>query len=206
MQILTPPGEMAFVSVFRPAEAMEEGKDPQYQLTLVWDADEPALDALEEAIEKVATAKWGKKASAMLKSGQLKTPLRDGEEREADWLQGKRFLTARSSEKPDVVDEDVQDIIDTKEVYAGAIGRMDVWLYAFEKRGNKGVSAILNNVQKLGDGERKGGRRRASEAFESSAPNRSSRRRGKARTEEDEEEAPRSRQSSTRAGARRARR
>ena len=75
------------------------------------------------------------------------------------------FLTARSSDKPGCVDEDLEDIIDTNEVYPGAIGRMDIWLYAYDKAGNKGIGAILNNVQKTAPGERKDGRQSASEAF-----------------------------------------
>lgn len=167
MQVLTPKGEFAFPSVFRPARPMEgsEGKGDQYQLTLLWDEDDPKLKKLQAKIEEVAIAKFGAKAKQMLEKGQLKNPLRDGEERNADWLEGKKFMTARSNDRPDVVDADLDDIIDERKVYAGAIGRMDVWLYAYDKAGNKGVAAILNNVQVLEEGERKGGRRSADEAF-----------------------------------------
>lgn len=166
MQILTPKGEFAYVNVFRPGEPMEgSDKDPQYQLTVIWDEDDPKLQKLEDKILEVAKAKFGAKAEQMIAKGQLKTPLRDGSERDTDFLQGKKFMTARSNDRPDCVDKDLEDIIDSKEVYPGAIGRMDVWLYAYDKAGNKGVAAILNNVQKLEEGERKGGRRSASDAF-----------------------------------------
>lgn len=167
MQILTPAGEFAFPSVFRPAPPMEgsQNREPQYQLTILWDEDDPKLKKLRDKIKEVAVAKFGAKAEQMLEKGQLKNPLRDGNERNADWMEGKVFLTARSTDRPDVVDADLEDIIDSSQVYAGAIGRMDIWLYAFDKAGNRGVAAILNNVQKLDDGERKGGRRSAEEAF-----------------------------------------
>lgn len=166
MQVLTPKGEFAYVNVFRPGEPMEgSDKDPQYQLTVIWDEDDPKLQKLEDKILEVAKAKFGAKAEQMITKGQLKTPLRDGSERDTDFLQGKKFMTARSNDRPDCVDADLEDIIDSKEVYPGAIGRMDVWLYAYDKAGNKGVAAILNNVQKLEEGERKGGRRSASDAF-----------------------------------------
>lgn len=167
MQVLTPVGEMAYPAVFRPAPPMEgsAGKDPQYQLTLVWDEDEPKLKKLKAKIVEVARAKFGAKAEQMLEKGQLKNPLRNGDDRDVDWLEGKVYLTARSNERPDCVDADLEDIIDSKEIYAGAFGRMDLWLYAFDKAGNRGVAAILNNVQKTDDGERKGGRRSAADAF-----------------------------------------
>lgn len=168
MQTLTPVGEMAYPSVFRPAAPMEGNTSgvPKYQLTLVYDEDDPELKKLERKILEVATAKFGAKAKQMLERGQLKSPLRHGDERpDTEWLEGKKFLTARSEDRPDVVDFDLEDIIDQKEIYAGAEGRMDVWLYAFDKAGNKGVGAIMNSVQKTGEGERKGGRRSASEAF-----------------------------------------
>lgn len=166
MQILTPPGEAAHVFVFRPQEPMEKGKEPQYQLTLLWEPDDKRLKALRKAIEEVATAKWGAKAVQMLEKGQLKNPLRDGDETDQEWKHGKLFLTARSTDRPGVVDQDLNDIIDQSAFYGGCIARMDVYLYAFDKAGNRGVAAILNNVQKVGDGERKSGRRSAQEAFD----------------------------------------
>lgn len=169
MQILTPAGEAFWPAVFKPARPMQEGKDPQYQLTLGWskedDEADGTLDKLRQAIEDVAVEKFGKKAIQMLKKGQLKNPLRDGDDADQDYLDGLWYFTARSSDRPDVVDEDVEDIIDQKEFYGGCEARMDVWLYAFDKAGNRGVAAILNNVQKTGEGERKGGRRSASDAF-----------------------------------------
>lgn len=189
MQVLTPKGEFAYVNVFRPGEPMEgSDKDPQYQLTVLWDEDDPKLQKLEDKILEVAKAKFGAKAEQMIAKGQLKTPLRDGSERDTDFLQGKKFMTARSNDRPDCVDEELEDIIDSKEVYPGAIGRMDIWLYAYDKAGNRGVAAILNNVQKLEEGERKGGRRSASDAFgaEDEDEDRGSRRdRSSGRDEED---------------------
>lgn len=194
MQVLTPVGEFAFPSVFRPAPPMEgsQNKGDQYQLTILWDEDDPKLKKLRAKIEEVAVAKFGAKAKQMLEKGQLKNPLRSGEERNADWMEGKVFMTARSNDRPDVVDADLEDIIDSKEIYAGAIGRMDCWLYAFDKAGNKGIAAILNNVQKTDDGERKGGRRDAASAFseEDDEDEKPARRSASRRADPEEEERP----------------
>ena len=74
-------------------------------------------------------------------------------------------MTVRSTDKPQVVDADLEPIMDQMDVYSGCVGRADIWLYAYDTAGNKGVSAIINSFQKLGDGERKSGRRPASAAF-----------------------------------------
>lgn len=169
MQIVTPIGEAAYVNVFRPQPAMQEGKPDQYSITLIWDEDDPKLEKLRKAIVEVAEKKWGKKAEAMLDKGQLRSPLRPGSDREtskdaADY-EGKVFLTARSTDKPQAVDQDLEEFIDQMDFYSGCQARADIYLFPYDKAGNKGVGAILNSVQKKGDGERKSGRRPAASAF-----------------------------------------
>jgi hypothetical protein len=166
MQIIVPTGEVAYPFVFKPQPPMagSTNKDPSYQLVIVYDEDDKRLDKLKKAIEDVAVAKFGAKAKKMLESGQLKSPLRKGEGR-ADWLEGKLTMTARSTDKPEVVDRDLEEIIRTSDFYSGCRARMDVYLYAFDKAGNKGVSAILNSAQKMGEGERKSGARPAQDAY-----------------------------------------
>lgn len=157
MQFLSPKGEVAYPFVFKPQAPMDGStKDPQYQLVIVYDEGDKRLDKLRKAIEEVATVKFGAKAKSMLASGQLKSPLRAGAGR-SDWLEGKVTFTARSTERPGVVDSNLDDIITPSDFYSGCEGRMDVYLYAFDKAGNRGVSAILNNAQKTAEGERKGG-------------------------------------------------
>lgn len=169
MQIVIPRAETAFLHLFRPQPAMQEGKEPQYSATFLWDEGNKKLKKLEDAIVEVATAKWGSKAKGMLDKGQLRSPLRPGSDKEdsnqADQFEGKVFLTARSTDKPQVVDSDLEPLMDQLEVYSGCIGRADIWLFAYDKAGNKGVGAILNSFQKLDDGERKSGRRPAAAAF-----------------------------------------
>lgn len=173
MQIVTPRGATAFLYLLRPQPAMEKGKPDQFSVTLLWDEAEgtenPVLAKLRQAIEDVAVAKWGETARKKLKNGQLNNPLRPGSDKEGtnaeDDFAGKVFMTLRSTDKPSVVDADCEPLMDSMDVYSGCIGRADIWLYAYDKAGNKGVSAIINSFQKLDDGERKSGRRPASEAF-----------------------------------------
>jgi hypothetical protein len=165
MQLVTPKGEAAYAYVYKPQKAMQEGRDPQYSLTLLFNEGDPKLDKLRSAIIEVATAKFGQKAAVMLEKGQLKNPLRPGSDRTDENFEDKVFITARSTDKPQIVDEDAEPIMDQADFYSGCEARMDIYLYAFEKAGNKGVAAILNSAQKLGEGIRRSGRRSAQEAF-----------------------------------------
>ena len=92
-------------------------------------------------------------------------PIRDGNEKDDEHFQGKVFITARSNDKPQVVDMDAEPVMDQDDFYSGCLARADVYIFAYDKAGNKGVSMILNSVQKLGDGERLSGRRSAASAF-----------------------------------------
>jgi hypothetical protein len=169
MQIVTPRASTAFLYLLKAQPAMEKGKPDQFSVTLLWDEGEPKLAKLQKAIEDVAVAKWGETAKKKLANGQLKNPLRPGSDKEGtnaeDDFAGKVFMTVRSQDKPQVVDADLEPVMDSMDVYSGCIGRADIWLYAFDTAGNKGVSAIINSFQKLDDGERKSGRRPASAAF-----------------------------------------
>jgi hypothetical protein len=166
MQLLTPKGIANYAFVFRAQPPMDPSKEPQFCLTLAFDKADPKLKKVKDAIEEVAKAKFGPKAAQMLAKGQLKNPLRDGDAEGNETYAGKLWLTARSNTKPGVVDADAEPMMDQDDFYSGCIARADVWLYAFDKAGNKGVAAILNNAQKLGDGERiAGSRRTAAEAF-----------------------------------------
>lgn len=173
MQIVIPKGETAYLHLFRPQPPMQEGKDPQYTATFLYDEGDKRLAKLEKAIVEVAEKKFGPKAKALLEKGQLRSPLRPGSDKEdakdAEMYEGKVFLKASSTDKPQIVDEDLDPILDTFEVYSGCIGRADIWLFPYDKAGNKGVGAILNSFQKMGEGERKSGRRPAEDAFGSDA-------------------------------------
>ena len=169
MQIVTPRASTAYCNVLKAQPAMEKGKPDQFSVTLLWDEGEKKLEKLRKAIEEVAVAKFGPSARTKLANGQLRNPIRPGSDKEGtnaeDEFTGKVFMTVRSTDKPQVVDQDLEPVMDSMDVYSGCIGRADIWLYAYDTAGNKGVSAILNSFQKLDDGDRKSGRRTAASAF-----------------------------------------
>ena len=66
-------------------------------------------------------------------------------------------MNANSTQKPDVVDRDLQPVIERSEVYSGVMGRASISFYAFNSNGNKGIACSLNHLQKMYDGKPLGG-------------------------------------------------
>jgi hypothetical protein len=116
------------------------------------------LTELQRIVREAAVEKWGEDIN--IKS--IKTPFRDqGEKDFAGDVDGATFAAAYSGEsnRPAVVDENVDPILDPGEFYPGCYARAKIHAYAWEhKKSGKGVSFGLGNIQKVGDGERLGGR------------------------------------------------
>lgn len=144
-----------------------EGGEPKYSVSaIIPKSDKETLQKIKSAIEQVkkeSVSVWGGKVPA-----NLKTPLRDGDTDRPDdeAYANSYFVNANSKQKPQVVDNLVQPIIEQSEVYSGCYGRISVNFYAYNSNGNKGVGAGLGNIQKLKDGEALGGRTTAAEDFD----------------------------------------
>lgn len=158
---------LSYAHIFEP-HAMNESQEAKYSVSVIIPkTDTETLKAIKEATDqakKDGAAKWGNKIPA-----NLKTPLRDGDvDREDDPAYvGCYFLNASSKNKPGVVDQNVQPVLDATEVYSGCYARLTLNFYAYNASGNKGVAAGLGNIQKLEDGEPLGGFTRAEDDFDS---------------------------------------
>jgi hypothetical protein len=75
-------------------------------------------------------------------------------------------VQATSNNKPGIVDEVLNPIMNANEIYSGAYYRASIRAYAWEHpTGGKGVSIALDNVMKVRDGEAFSGRTDASADF-----------------------------------------
>jgi len=133
-------------------------KSGKYQCQLLIDKDDKdTLSVIKEAIanakEDGKTRLWGGKVP-----GNLRSPLNDGDEMEEpnENYEGKYYLNAKSTRKPEVVDLEREFILDPDECYSGCYVRATIVFFPYNNEG-KGVGVILNNVQKLEDGDRLGG-------------------------------------------------
>lgn len=149
------------------AHSMNEGQEAKYSVSVIIPkTDTETLKAIKEAVTEAkedGKSKWNGKVPP-----NLKTPLRDGDSERPDdeAYANSYFLNASSKNRPGVVDQNVQTIMDATEVYSGCYGRLTLNFYPYSASGNKGVAAGLGNVQKLEDGEPLGGFTRAEDDFE----------------------------------------
>jgi len=163
--MLTPWFRAAFVNVFQVAKALEEGKEGRYEVTMLFDPKSVDLTAMKELVYNCAKAKFGSKIPPSktfdLPPG-FRSPFRDGDTKpDYTGYEGMVFAPARSKHKPQVIDADRIEIgqMDQPGFYSGCYARASIGVWAYDTKGNKGVSFNLNSVQKLADGEAFGGGR-----------------------------------------------
>lgn len=165
-KVITGKVRFAYLHVFEP-HAVEETQEKKYSATLlIPKSDTNTINDIERAIKNAVDQgikeKWGGK-----KPANLKIPLRDGDLERPDHpeFHGHYFVNAKSTFKPGVVDAQLNEIIDSTEIYSGCYGRASINFYAYNVSGNKGIACGLNNIQKLHDGETLGGRARPEDEF-----------------------------------------
>jgi len=150
------------------AHSMNDGQEPKYSVSVIIPkSDKETLQAIKDAVNEAKEQGKGKFGGKI--PGNLKTPLRDGDEERPDdeAYANSYFLNASSKMKPGIVDRSAHPILDASEVYSGCYGRLTLNFYPFSASGNKGIAAGLGNVQKLEDGEPLGGFTRAEDDFDS---------------------------------------
>jgi hypothetical protein len=171
-KVVTGKVRLSYANLFKP-RAQEEGQEPKYSVcVLIPKSDKETVAKIKEAIE-AAKAKgadqWGGKVPA-----GLKLPLRDGDtERDSDEYKGHWFVNANSKQKPAVVgtERDIEGKLiplGEADVYSGCYARVSLNFFGYSAKGNKGVGAGLQNVQKVADGDALSGRSNADADFSSS--------------------------------------
>lgn len=165
--VMTPIGIASFITLKEP-RAIVEGNEPRFSITLIFDKaaqNTKQFKELEEAIEQALMQKWPNKAT---RPRDLRSPFRDGGEKEGiyeGYKRGDIFINPWSQKKPGVVDINRQDLLDLDDVFAGWTARANVRPFAYDRAGKRGVGLFLDNVQFLREGKRLDGRKAASESY-----------------------------------------
>lgn len=173
-KVVTGKVRFSFVNVFE-ARAFGEGQTPKYSVMLLIPKTDVATigrmkKAIDAAAQKGLATKFGGKLPAVLKTTLKdadKDTNQDGELFADIWpyAAGHYVLNVSSKNQPQIVDAERNPIINPVEFYSGCYGRASINFFAFNNNGNKGVSAGLNNLQKLEDGESLGGFTTAEQDF-----------------------------------------
>jgi len=164
VKLTTPRFRVSFPHLHEPAGM--EGQEKKYSVVMLF-AKDSDMSWAKNAITTCMTERFGSDKAKWPKG--LKNPIRDGDDKESP-LSGYAdhfYVTARGKDKPGCVDAKLNDIIDVRsEVYAGCYARATVAFYFYDKAGNKGIGVALNNLQKLGDGEKFSGKADAKSDFD----------------------------------------
>lgn len=161
-KIVTPFFRVSYPNVFRAKRNDLNGQD-EYSMVMLFDKkDQKELKAMKELATKIAKEQWGDKIPAKFRS-----PFRDGDAEKPDnpSFKGMIFMTAKSKYQPGLVNGRNETIISEDEFYGGCYARAEVNLFAYEVKGNSGISVGLNHIQKQKDGTPFGNRTSAEDAF-----------------------------------------
>jgi hypothetical protein len=157
---------IAFAHLLEAGETLNEGEF-KYSCVLLFEPSDPTLPLLRKAAAAAAKRKWTDKLPQLQSS--LRNPIRDGNEKEYQGFAGHVYVSCSAKNRPGVVDAALKKITsdspDADGIYSGCWVRADINAFAYEQKGNRGVSFGLNNVQKLGDDEPFSGRKSADQVF-----------------------------------------
>ena len=159
-RVITGEGRGAYVNLLTPKEALGGG-DPKYSLTLLI----PKSDTETKADIDVAIAAAKQYATENKWAGATppnpRTPLADGDELKPNGepypenFKGHWVLNCSSTSKPDAITLSGKPITEDQ-AYSGAYYSVAVTMFGYSAGGNRGISAALDNVLFIRDGERFG--------------------------------------------------
>jgi hypothetical protein len=167
--VLTGICRLAYQALLEPRAGTNDDGTPQapkYTAVLLFEKNDETLPLLKAAMKNAANDFFGE---GKVPAG-LRNPLRDGDEKASEYAFYKDRIFISASRKasqgaPGIVNQANQPITDQDDIYSGCWVRADINCFGYNQKGNKGVSFGLNNVQKLGDDERFGGKRPATQVF-----------------------------------------
>ena len=165
-RVVTGTCRASYESLLTPKQSLSGNTEYSCSI-LIPKSDKKTVAEIETAIEnakaKAKTEKWGGKIPPNCKS-----PIRDGDtDRPQDTAYRNHFfINAKSRNKPQVVDQNVQPILNPDEVYSGGYFRFALSMYGYNVNGNVGIGAGLENAQKVKDGDPLGGGVSAESDFE----------------------------------------
>jgi len=171
-KVMTPVFRAAYPNLFKARRNDLSGKD-EFSVVAVFKKGED-LTVLRKAAFAAGQEKWGEDRKKWPKN--LRIPFRDQGDRGVEdddgnmvmpdgYETGAIYMNLKSLQKPQVVDQDVQDILDSSLVYGGCYLKASINAYAYDAAGNRGIAFGLNNVQFVKDGKPFGNRTRAQDDF-----------------------------------------
>ena len=169
-KVITGKVRFSYVNIFEP-QKNEDGTDGKYNVTLLIPKNDTAtLGKIKEAMAEARENFCKRNGATALPQKPVHT-LHDGDgvkdngEPYGEECKGCYVITVGSKQKPVIVDNMRNPVTDPSEVYSGCYGRAAINFYGYSRQGKKGISAGLQSIQKLHDGEPLGGARGSADDF-----------------------------------------
>lgn len=163
---------LSFPYLVVPRAAQVDGGKPKFTAELLFAKNDPAamktVEKAKAACKAAGIPKWGPDPSKWPKG--LKMPFADGDAKaDLNGYPGCLVIKCSSNQAPGIVNQKL-DCVGEKygnanELYAGVYVRADLRAYAWEAKGNKGISMSLENVQIVRRGDPFSGRKDPKQVF-----------------------------------------
>ena len=161
-QITTGKVRLSYCNLFTPRES-QDGSPAKYSVTCLIRKDDKLTYQKIMKAKDAACAAFLQRNPGKKLPPQLPMTLHDGDgvrengEEFGPECKGCWVMTVSSRQQPVIVDANKLPITDPRELYSGCYGRVILNFYVYDYMGKRGVSAGLNGVMKLHDGEPLGG-------------------------------------------------
>jgi hypothetical protein len=155
-QITTGKVRFSYCHLFNPVKPKGSETEKYSATLLIPKKDKKTMGRISAAIEEVRRLyeeNGGKNAKL------LKTTLKDGDGERPDGThygpecKGCYLLPASAIKPPTIVYADKKPITNERDIWSGCYGRAVINFYSYDTNGNRGITASLNGVMKLHDGE-----------------------------------------------------
>jgi hypothetical protein len=172
-RVQTPVARLSYPALFK-AQTNKERPDaaPKYSAVLIFPKSADIAEL--KRIAKNALTAGAKDPNAVFGGDDgFRSPFRDGNKKKdkktgeiMDGYENTIYFSASTTQAPGVVDETGKGyIFDAEVIYAGCHVRAQVHAFFYDQKGNKGVAFGLDNIQKVGEGEKFSSRPDAREIF-----------------------------------------
>jgi hypothetical protein len=164
-RIVTPTFRVSYPHVFK-AQAPKQNDEPKFSITMLF-AKDSDLTVIKTAIKNAKLAEFGGKENW---PRDLLSPVTDGDDpkhADKDGYKGHWVIKAacNQDQRPQVVDQNVEPIINQADFYAGCFARAHIYAHTWEYMGKQGIRFSLDSVQKVAEGKAFGGRKAAKDVF-----------------------------------------
>jgi len=147
---------LSYVNVFEP---YIDPKNPEakgkYKCLLLIDKDDKASVSKIKAAIKVIEAKMiAEKYAGKAPKKAIKNTFNDGDEdKEGEEYENRFYINVSKHIKPAIVDRRMNPITDPEDVYSGCVANVAIEFYYYFREDSKGITASLEGIQKISDGE-----------------------------------------------------